>query len=364
MQPVTARRLGGFIVGAVVIAALVGTTAVVVGAGNRLRAFHGHLCPRPALQGRGRTVIAVGGDALGAVADGETLWLRRGSGAGDSLVRLDTRSRAIVGQPIPLPEGATSFAVLDGELWVTNTPDNVPNQPILAGSVLRIDGRTGQVRSAIGVGRNPYGIAVGYGFAWVVNSADGTVSKIDPSSDRVVAIVAAGAFPSRVLVGAGSVWVDTAGEGQGTVRIDPRTDRVVARIPGFHVQAIDGNDVWGSGPFTPNGGILRLDPETNQATRAGFATDIAPATVVARDGRVWVGKWFFYCSQHYPVPEGPAITAFELFRLDPGTMTPLTQPIPIAFSPVTPVFADGALWVADPSVGGVLRIDLNTAFGN
>lgn len=364
MKRVTARRMGGFVVGGVVIAALVGASAVVVGAGNRLRAFHGHLCPRPPLQGRGRAITPIGGDALSAVADGEPLWVRRGSDAGDSLVALDTRSRAIVGNPVPLPNGATGFAFFDGDLWVTVTPDNLPNRPIPAGSVLRIDASTGRVLSAMGVGRNPYGVAGGFGFVWVVNSADGTVSKIDPSSDRVVAIIAAGASAYRALVGAGSVWVDTEGEGAGSIRIDPRTDRVVARVPGFHVQSIDGNGVWGSGPFMPNGGVMRLDPLTNTTTKAAFPTDIAPATVVAREGRVWVGKWFFYCSQHYPVPEGPAILAFELFELDPATMKPLTKPFAIAFNPVTPVLSDGALWVADPSVGGVLRIDIATAFGN
>jgi len=143
------------------------------------------------------------------------------------------------------------------------------------------------------------------------------------------------------------------------------TNHVAAIIPNFHVQAIDSRVVWGSGAVSPNGGIVPLDPATNRIGSRSYATDIAPATLVAHDGRVWVGKWFFYCSQHYPVPEGPAIVAFELFELDPSTMRPITKPFAIAYGPTTPVYADGALWVADSSLGDdVLRIDLALAFHN
>jgi len=46
-------------------------------------------------------------------------------------------------------------------------------------------------------------------------------------------------------------------------------------------------------------------------------------------------------------------------------MTPISKPIAVSRSGVTPLYTDGALWVADPSLGNdVLRVDLGVAFGN
>jgi YVTN family beta-propeller protein len=365
MRPVVARRVGGVVIGLIGAGVLVGVTAVIVRAGRDLQPTQGSGCPRPSIRGPGLTRIPIGGSPLSVVADGESIWVMRESGSGGlSIVRIDTGTDAVEGQPIPLPEDSERFAVLGGSLWVTVAPPTPAGKPIATGSVLRISETTGRVVSTIPVGRAPYPLAAGFGAVWVVNSADGTVSRIDPATNRVVAIIAAGDAPSRVVIGAGAVWVTTQGAGQGTTRIDPRSNSVVTRIPSFHTQTIDEGIAWGSGAVAPNGGIVKLDPKSNRIDPLTYASDIAPTTVVAHGGRVWVGRWFYYCRQHEPVAADVALVSFELFQLDPVTMKPLTRPFTIAFGPAAPtVSADGALWVADPSLGNdVLRIDPDLSF--
>src|SRR5438105_15915509 len=99
MRPVTARKVGGLVVGLVVTATLVGVTVVVVAAGRNLTSARGHGCPRPPISGPGRMVIPIGGTALSASGSDGSLWVMRGSDAGDqlSLVRLDTRTNALAG---------------------------------------------------------------------------------------------------------------------------------------------------------------------------------------------------------------------------------------------------------------------------
>ncbi len=73
----------------------------------------------------------------------------------------------------------------------------------------------------IKVGKDPREIAIGEGFVWVANAADGTVTRIDPAGGKVVGEpIAVGDDPIGIAVGAGAVW--TANFRAGTVsRIEP-----------------------------------------------------------------------------------------------------------------------------------------------
>src|SRR5207248_3316264 len=118
----------------------------------------------------------------------------------------------------------------------------------------------------------------GEGAVWVPNTGDGTVSRIDPRSNRVVATLRIGnqlAFyqrdceakgsvhsfmgtsfhvrdcdlPSALAVGAGALWILKNDE-QMLLRVDPRNQHVVARVPlefvPFDMAATD-NAVWITG---------------------------------------------------------------------------------------------------------------------
>ena len=87
-------------------------------------------------------------------------------------------------------------------------------------------------------GAGPIGVTVFRGFVWVANH-DGepttSVSKIDPATMRVVDVIPVGADdfagPEWILSGAGSIWTNVNSLPNVVVRIDPRTDRILATIP-------------------------------------------------------------------------------------------------------------------------------------
>ena len=117
-------------------------------------------------------------------------------------------------------------------------------------------------------------LAPGFGSVWSADPIRGDVLRIDPRTRRVIARIPVGG-EARVAAGAGAVWVVAGdlqyGGGEGPVRllrIDPRTNRVVARIPmrtdtGARFVPADvrivGGAVWAVGLD----GVLRVDPRTD-----------------------------------------------------------------------------------------------------
>ena len=141
-------------------------------------------------------------------------------------------------------------------------------------------------------------IASGFGAVWVADPIKGQVLRIDPNTRRVTKRIAVGG-EVQVTTGAGAVWAlggDLLTSGaQGSVdlvRIDPRTNRIVARIPmrspageNFSPLAVepDGDWVWVCGAA----GALRIDPDRNAADRF-VSFHGQPVDSVARGERVWV----------------------------------------------------------------------------
>jgi DNA-binding beta-propeller fold protein YncE len=223
-----------------------------------------------------------------------------------------------------------------------------------------------RVVATLRVGATPGVPVVGGGFVWVPNSADGTVSKIDPRTDRVVdAIrvgdpaqlrehgctppnvhdVPVGSFlvrlcdvPSALAFGAGSLWA-ARGDGPAIVRIDPRSDRVVATIP-FPGQpfglAFGPSGLWVTDWL--NAALSVIDPGSNRviATRAG----IGAAGVLVTDKAVWVSD-----SQ-----------ADQLLRVDARSSEVVAR-IPVGRLPLALAYAGGAVWVRNEKSSSVDRVD-------
>jgi hypothetical protein len=82
----------------------------------------------------------------------------------------------------------------------------------------------------------PFGIAAGQVAVWVGSNTDSTVTRIEPDTRRNIAEIMSGASrPTRAAssaspTGAGFVWALNRIASE-VVRIDPRTNDVVARIP-------------------------------------------------------------------------------------------------------------------------------------
>jgi outer membrane protein assembly factor BamB len=175
----------------------------------------------------------------------------------------------------------------------------------LRDAALREEERGGLARAAIAVRTRPSlavgsfaatlaaGVAVVLGL-WII-SARPTETTTPAAGPRVVANVAlADGLGASTEVAFGSVWLSETNHGQ-VLRVDPRTRRVIARIPvGSEVGlAVGKGSIWA----TPReagvpGDLMRIDPRTNRVVaripmRAPDGTPFGGGfAVVAR--RVWV----------------------------------------------------------------------------
>jgi DNA-binding beta-propeller fold protein YncE len=129
-----------------------------------------------------------------------------------------------------------------------------------AAKVTRLDPRTGKPAAVIdvrlpheGTFNGPEKVRAGLGSVWVTQPTQDVVTRIDPRTNRVVARVRLprNAEPLALAFGPGSLWV--AGP-KRLFRIDPGTNRVVASAPigthtgtdynGLRELAIDGHTLW------------------------------------------------------------------------------------------------------------------------
>lgn len=242
----------------------------------------------PVRVSRGVTSIAMPSAGTDLVAFG-SVWVTNGP-AKKTVTRLDPRTDAVIAR-IRMPHPPAVVTAGAGALWVTS---------YLGNSLTRIDPGTNRPTRTISLaprGTGPIGVTVFRGFVWVANH-DGepttSVSKIEPATMRMVDVIPVGAGseagPAWILSSAGSIWTNPNGNSSVVVRIDPRTDRIVATIrdPSACTQlAADDTGVWGACPEDPTSipGLSRIDARTNRVTATFKA---AWAGAVALDhGSLW-----------------------------------------------------------------------------
>ena len=168
-------------------------------------------------------------------------------------------------------------------------------------SPARVDHPTTTMGSAvlarISFGEPVDGVAASRQAIWVAHG--GRLSRVDPRSRRVTATVP-GAWPVvAVSFGAGAVWAST---GTGLRRVDPRRARVVARVrvaTGEAPVAVGAGGVWtvccSDDPQRGRGRLSRVDPVTNRVVATirlpGWpdAVGVGPSGVWVRGARgpVW-----------------------------------------------------------------------------
>jgi DNA-binding beta-propeller fold protein YncE len=147
-------------------------------------------------------------------------------------------------------------------------------------------------------------------------------------------------IPSALAFGAGSVWA-AKGDGPAIVRLDPRTDHVLATIP-FGGQpfglAFGPSGLWVTDWL--NGSLSLIDPEQNRvvATRTGLGG--GPAGVLETGDSVWVSD-----SQ-----------ADQLLRVDPHSSNVVAR-VPVGRLPLALAYFGGAVWVRNEKGSSVDRID-------
>ncbi len=313
-------------------------------------------------------------NALDLLAGAQHLWMTTGSAPQRRKPPLATGASKVV---ISLPDGPTRIRYGAGSVWASD---------IAGARLFRIDPRTGHV-STLHAGGGGSDIGFGAGSVWATDFDDNRVDRIDPQTNSILArIPSGGAAPLGIAYADGAIWVAnhharTAHSTGSVVRIDPRRDRVVRRIPlGAH-QACCGPDnmvaafgsVWvdvpnqfrlvridarrtrvvarirvpsGCGQLTAGAGsvwiadgcsdrLLRVDPRTNRIVARIPTNGLAVYPVQWHDGAIWV-----------------TTDDFHLLRIDPSSNSVVsTSSVAPADRPEGggPFFAfgDGRLWISD-----------------
>lgn len=179
-------------------------------------------------------------------------------------------------------EGVPDWTVATPDaIWVSNKPKN---------SISKLDAKTNTVTATVTVGSKPCsGIAYGFGSLWAPNCGDNTVSRVDAKEAKLLATIQIGPANSEggIACSDDAVWMTTGTAGDKLVRIDPKTNAVVAEVKvaeGSHTTDFGEGAVWvtsGKGSV-----VTRVDPKTNQVTDV-IETGPQPRFLTVGEGFVW-----------------------------------------------------------------------------
>ena len=169
----------------------------------------------------------------------------------------------------------------------------------------------------------------------------GTTSSLpDPHGTRSIRV---GGTPVAVATGADGVWV-ADNTGSRVIEIDPASGHVAGRaIPvgaGPEAIAVGEGYVWVA---SGDGTVTRIDPGTHQSRQASVKIP-DPGGIAAGERSVWV------TSQ----------SKGTVTRLDPASLQPAGNPIPVGAEPGDVAVGAGATWVANSADGTVTRIGAAT----
>jgi len=228
-------------------------------------------------------------------------------------------------------------------------------------TLLAVDIATRRVRVRSGLGQAAYALATGIGAVWVPSFDSDTLSKIDARSGARRWRVRVAHSPEAVTTGDGSVWLVSTGrwhKGRGGVmvpdeqgvvlRLDPATGAVRARIMidrGPTAIAFGAGAAWvlnGRG-IGADDSLDRVDTRTNRLAASIRVPHWSTGVAVGR-------RYAWVVSE--PKSAGGTIT-----RIDLRTRRAVTRPIPHSWIPQAVALAAGGVWVADPGVAQLIRID-------
>ena len=200
--------------------------------------------------------------------------------------------------------GSISVSAGRDAVWVACCGESGIGASASGGRLLRVDPRRKRVVADIALPARPVAVAADSAGAWVA-TAGGQVLLVSERRNRVAATIDAGGplgFSQTIAVGAGGVWLADPFDEQ-VVRIDPRTRRVMARIPAGAATtlAVAGDDVWALSSL----GLLRIDAARDRVVATAGDPDLRRARLVAAGaGAVWTAGWS------------------SVSRIDPALVTP------------------------------------------
>jgi branched-chain amino acid transport system substrate-binding protein len=304
---------------------------------------------------RRRGLLAMAGVAviLAGVAAAAVLQFA-GTGEADTIAdsgvgQLDPMSGDVL-DTVPLGAAPSTVAVGEGAAWVIDANDQ---------TISRIDANESGDPQTFSTGSTPSDLAVGHGAVWVANLGDdvfpGSISRLDPDSRAVVETIdlprSSGGLPGffagfsrqHVAVTPGAVWA--VNPDLTVSRIDPLTNRVVARVRGVAAENIAAGE---GGVWVVDGGerIAEIDPRTNAVARRIKVDAESLATLAVGAGAVWVTD-----------PTGGTVTRIEPAP-DPDEVVQRTIPLDTWVGGID--FGDGAVWATNEIADKVYRIDPRT----
>jgi streptogramin lyase len=176
--------------------------------------------------------------------------------------------------------------------WMAVTADAVWVTVDARNAVVRLDASTNKVDGEVTVAKPCSGLAAGFGSLWVPSCGEHALARVDLRTRKVVAKIAVGPADSEggIAVGVGSVWMVTDQEtraGRLLARIDPATNRVVARIgvpDRSYAAAFGGGSVWVTS--TGQDLLTRVDAVTNTVVSETKVGKV-PRFLTVGAGSVW-----------------------------------------------------------------------------
>lgn len=253
----------------------------------------------------------------------------------DSVSRLDPRSTnvttIVVGK-----RPCSGLAIGFRSLWVPNCGDQATPS-----SVARVDLTTAQVTATIPmtIANTEGGLAVGASNVWMLTDTRGTLVRIDPASNRVVARIDVPASSYAVAFGEGAVWV-TNTDANTLTRVDPTTNLVTHTIPvgpSPRFLAVGERSVWTLNQG--DGSVSRVDAATGRVIATIDVGVPGPGGDIAvGEGSVWV-------------------TAIDIpiSRIDPATNKVVQQFVGKGGDAIR--VGHGSVWLSMLEQGQVLRLD-------
>ena len=211
----------------------------------------------------------------------------------------------------------------------------------------------GPVAAKIGVGRGMVAVAVGAGKVWVLRG--GSVVRVDPRTNRVTARIPAAAagdfWDGRFALGTDALWL---GAGEDTIRIDTRTGQPSRVRAAAWAVAPDGLWSCRTGGQGRRGRLVRVDPRTLVET-IRIPVPACPAALLAERGRVWA------------IDE----RGRQVLRVDAasGKVRQIGLPVaPFSISPtgpaaVTLAVGEGAVWALSDQVESPTRLGARVGLG-
>jgi len=186
---------------------------------------------------------------------------------------------AIVKEAVFPIAGSPDWSIVTKDsLWVTTGRDS---------HVVQLDAATNTVGRKLEVKDPCSGLADGFGSLWSPSCGDHVVVRIDPADGDILARIPADPANSEggITVGAGSVWLVT--KPSTLVRIDPKTNQIVASIPlpsGSENPLFADGAVWVSS--YEHGELLKVDP-ASAAVVATIPIGPKPRFLTAGAGSIW-----------------------------------------------------------------------------